>query len=82
MVETIVLTITYESQSADFELPAHVKIKDWINPLKSALRNSFYGIRLENKTIGLYYNNQLLTGEESLFDCGIYDGSVLVLALK
>lgn len=82
MIETIILTITYESQSADFELPASVKIKDWVVPLKSALRNSFYGIRLENKTIELYYKNKSLSKEDTLFDCGIYDGSMLVLALK
>ncbi len=82
MVETVILTIIYNDQSADFELPASVKIKDWIMPLKFALRNSFYGIRLENKTIGLYYQNKLLKNDESLLDYGIYDGSILVLALK
>lgn len=82
MIETVIVTVEYDNQSADFELPAGVKIKDWILPLKSALRNSFYGIRLENKTIELYYKNQPLGEDESLLDYGIYDGSILVLALK
>ena len=82
MIETVILTIEYDAQTADFELPASVKIRDWIIPLKSALRNSFYGIRLENKTIGLYYQNKLLKDDESLLDYGIYDGSVLVLTLE
>ena len=82
MIETVIVTVEYDNQSADFELPSSVKIKDWILPLKSALRNSFYGIRLENKTIELYYKNKPLADEDTLFDCGIYDGSILVLALK
>lgn len=82
MIETVILTIEYDNQAADFELPASVKIKDWIVPLKSALRNSFYGIRLENKEIGLYYKNQPLGEDESLLDYGIYDGSILTLTLK
>jgi len=82
MVETIILTIQYNDQAADFELPASVKIKDWITPLQSALRNSFYGIRLQNKKIQLYYENQLLREDESLLNYGIYDGSILVMVLQ
>lgn len=82
MPETVIITIRYGSEEADFELPSRVPFGQWKEALLHALRRSFYGIRLEGKSIVLRWQGIPIPNEASMEHCGIYDGSILLLELK
>ena len=82
MPETVIITIRYGNTEADFELPSRVPFGRWKESLAHALRRSFYGIRLEGKTICLHWQGIAIPDEATMEHCGIYDGSILLLELK
>lgn len=82
MPDTVIVTIRSGADEADFELPAKMPFGQWMESLVQALRQSFYGLRLEGKTIGLYWQERAIPKEATLEQCGIYDGSILMLRLE
>ena len=79
MPETVIITIRYGSEEADFELPSGVPFGQWKDALLHALRRSFCGIRLEGKSILLRWQGIAIPDEATMEHCGIYDGSILQL---
>jgi uncharacterized ubiquitin-like protein YukD len=82
MPDTVIVTIRSGRDEADFELPAKLPFGQWAESLGNTLRQSFYGIRLEGKTISLQWQNRTIPEEATLEQCGIYDGSILMLQLE
>lgn len=82
MPDTVVLTIRYGAEEADFELPAKIPFGQWRDALGQTLRQHFRDLRLEGKNLGLAWQSRLIPSEATLEQCGIYDGSVLVLEVK
>lgn len=82
MPDTVIVTIRSGGDEADFELPAKIPFGQWQDALAQTLRQSFYGIRLEGKTVSLLWQNRSVPEEATLEQCGIYDGSVLMLQLE
>ena len=82
MPDTVIVTLRYGAEEADFELPAKLPLLQWTDSLAAALRQSFYGIRLEGKNIALQWQNRSVPAEASLEQCGVYDGSILTLRLE
>ena len=82
MPEYVIVTIRSGTEEADFELPAKLPFRQWADALIHALRQSFYGLRLEGKKIRLYWQDIAIPEEATLEQCGVYDGSVLILAVE
>lgn len=82
MPDTVIVTILSGGDEADFELPAKLPFQQWQDALAHALRQSFYGIRLEGKAVHLYWQDRVIPDEATLEQCGVYDGSVLMLRLE
>ena len=82
MPDTVIVTARYGIEEADFELPAKLPLLQWRDAFTAALRQGFYGIRLEGKILSLYWQDRLIPGEATLEQCGIYDGSVITLRLE
>lgn len=82
MPDTVIVTIRNGGDEADFELPAKLPFGQWAEALGNTLRQSFYGIRLEGKAVRLYWQDRVIPDEATLEQCGVYDGSVLMLRLE
>lgn len=82
MPEYVIVTIRSNTEEADFELPAKLPFGQWIDSLSYALRQNFYGLRLEGKQIRLYWRDVAIPLEATLEQCGVYDGSILMLVLE
>ena len=81
MPDTVIVTIRYGADEADFELPAKVPFGQWKELLGQTLRMNFHGLRLDGKTVQLQWQNQKIPAEATLEQCGIYDGGILLLQL-
>lgn len=79
MPDTVIITIRYGEEEADFELPSGVAFGQWRESLIHALRRSFYGIRLEDRSIVLRWQGIPIPDSATPAQCGIYDGSILQL---
>lgn len=82
MPETVLITIDYNGQNADFELPAKLPIKMWINSLHAAMKMSFRGIHLDGKSIFLSVSGKKLPLDATFEEYGIFDGRKLQLLLE
>lgn len=82
MPDTVIVTLRNGAEESDFELPAKLPFQQWSDALAAALRQSFYGIRLEGKVICLCWQGRVIPREATLAQCGIYDGSILELQLE
>ena len=81
MPETIVATLLWNGQEADFELPAKVPLKGFAAPLGRALKLAFPGIFLQGMHIRLKKEYGFLAEDATLEDYGIFDGAVLQVEL-
>lgn len=82
MPEYVIVTIRTGTEEADFELPGKIPFRQWRDALVHALRQSFYGLRLEGKTVGLHWQGRCIPEDATLEQCGVYDGSILMLQLE
>ena len=82
MPNTVIVTIRGGADEADFELPAKIPLAQWSDSLEQSLRQSFYGLRLEGKRVCLCWQERVIPKEATLEQCGIYDGSILMLRLE
>lgn len=82
MPDTVIVTVCSGTDQADFELPAKIPLAQWTDTLEQALRQSFYGLRLEGKRVYLCWQERIIPKEATLEQCGIYDGSILMLRLE
>lgn len=82
MPDTVIVTLCLDGAQADFELPAKIPFGQWTDALAQALRQSFFGLRLEGKRIVLQWQNRPIPAEATLEQAGIYDGSILMLRLE
>lgn len=82
MPDTVIVTIRSGADEADFELPAKIPLAQWTDSLTQSLRQGFYGLRLEGRQVCLYWQERAIPQEATLEQCGIYDGSVLLLRLE
>jgi len=82
MPDTVVVTINWNKESADFELPVKAPFEKWVDALKEAVKHSFYGIRVEDKEISLLFHGKAIPKDATLAECSIFDGEILVLQVK
>ena len=79
MPDTVIVTIRWNGEEVDFELPAKLPLKTWMPSLALALKNSFHGIRLDEEKTRLFSNGVVLVPDATLEEYGIYDGEYLDL---
>ena len=82
MPDTVIVTIRWNGEEADFELPLKQSESSFADSLKEAVKNSFYSARPEGKELVLLWNGTAIPAEASLEECGIFDGEILELRLK
>lgn len=82
MPDTVIVTIRLGVDEADFELPTKIPFGQWQEALGQTLRMNFHGLRLEGRRIWLQWQNRKIPVEATLEQCGVYDGSVLMLDLE
>lgn len=82
MPDTVIVTIRYGAEEADFELPAKLPLGQWQDTLGPTLRLHFHNLRLEGRGIALKWQNRTIPAEATMENCGIYDGSILLLEVN
>ena len=82
MPDTVILTLIWGKEEADFELPAKQPVNMWMESLRMALKSVFSGIRLEEKQILLLWKGMAIPKDATFEACGIYDGEILEVQLK
>lgn len=82
MPEYVMVTIRSGTDEADFELPAKIPFKQWKESLLHALRQTVHGLRVEGRQVSLYWQDVAIPPEATLEQCGVYDGSILMLAME
>lgn len=81
MPEMVIVTVRWNGQDGDFEIPSMVPVQNWLPMFASAAKLEFRGITLQNREILLYSEGKRLVPECTLEQCGIYDGSILELQI-
>lgn len=79
MPEMVIVTVRWNGQEEDFEIPSMVPVKIWLPMFAAAAKLKFQGILIQNREIQLYSESRRLIPECTLEQCGIYDGSILEL---
>ena len=81
MPETVIITLLWNGQEADMELPAKVPLKGFIEPLKQTLSVCFSGIMPTGKRLRLKTRENFLSDNDTLENYSIFDGEILELEL-
>lgn len=79
MPETVIVTVRWNGQEADFELPSGLPVQAWQEAFCAGARMVFPGFFLEPGNVHFFYNQVPLEPGYTLAECGIYDGSILEL---
>lgn len=82
MPEMILVTIRWNGDERDFEIPSDRPFSQWEESLRSALRQGFPGILLSDRQIRLYCKDICIQENETLKQWGIWDGSRLQLVVE
>lgn len=77
MPDTVVVTLIWKGQEADFELPAKVPLRGFTEPLWRAMGICFAGIPRHGGALRLKSEDGYLDENATLEDYGIFDGAVL-----
>lgn len=80
MPESVIVTLTWNGQEADFELPAKVPLRGFSEPLRQAMRRCFSGVPPQAR-LRLEVEGRALDDAATLEDYGIFDGSILKAVL-
>lgn len=81
MPETVFVTLLWNGQEADMELPARVPLKGFAEPLKQALCLCFPGFSPGGRQLRLKTRDGFLSGDGTLEDYSVFDGEILELEL-
>lgn len=81
MPDTVIITLIWQNQEGDFEVPSKVPIKLLDEPLKKAMRLRFPGIPVSGKQIVLRSGQGRLSPDRTLEEYGIFDGARLSAGL-
>lgn len=76
MLDKVLVTVVCKERRFDMEIPANVPVERLSPTLTLALQSK--GIAFHG-TVGLFSSGQLLSSADTLFQCGIWDGSCLEL---
>lgn len=79
MPETVLVTIRWNGNESDFELPSFTPAGTWLSNLCETARLVFSGLQFQGKEVRILYDGKSLSPEDTLEQCGIYDGSTLEL---
>lgn len=79
MPEMVIVTVCWNGQEEDFEIPSMVPVQIWLPMFAAAAKLKFQGIMLQNRELQLYSEGRRLVSECTLEQCGLYDGSILEL---
>jgi len=79
--EMVIVTVRWNGQEEDFEIPSMVSVQNWLPMFKTAAKLKFQGITLQNREIQLYSAGRKLVPECTMEQCGIYDGSILEMQI-
>lgn len=77
MPETVIVTLLWHGQEADFELPARVPLRSFAQPLWQAMRACFVGDPPPGGQLRLKNADGVLNEDETLEAYGIFDGAIL-----
>lgn len=81
MGKRLIITLVYEGEEYDFEMPSQTPVRDLEEKLESLLPNVFKGLFLEDKVFYLATQSGYLSPDFSLEDQGIYDGARLQIKI-
>lgn len=81
MPESVIITLIWNGQEADFELPAKIPLRGFAEPLLRAMRRCFPGMPPQNVHLRLEGEDGVLDETATLEDHGIFEGAILEAVL-
>lgn len=81
MPETVIVTVKYQGQEYDFELPSQVTVENWSESLLMTARAVFDGFLIQGRKAQFTSGGVRIQEDCTLEQCGIYDGSRIEVQL-
>lgn len=81
MPETVIVTVKYQGQEHDFELPAQITVENWTDSFLMTARSVFDGFLIQGRSAKFLSGGVRIQEKYTLEQCGIYDGSIIEVQL-